>query len=331
MDQVVRQLKIALSLLVGVVLLGTVGYRLAGMSWIDALYQTAITITTVGYTDAAEPYDVKVFTIIMVAVGTLTIAVLISLITGAVVELQIREVLGRRKVQNKVDKLNRHMIVCGYGRLGRTIAGELERRGTPFVVLEQDGARVEFAAEHNHLALLADATEEESLTAAGIQRASGLLTTLGSDAANVYVTLTAKQMQPGLKVVAISLDENAGRKLRAAGADEVVSPYQIGGTWMAQSVTSPAAADFLKMATGVNPLNFFMDEQTVGSGSTLAGKRLRETPIRGEFGVIVVAVRKHEGDLVTNPEPDLELSAGDVLVSLGEREKLDALKTLAHG
>ncbi len=330
MPHLLHRLKLAILLIAVITLLGTLGYRIAGLSWMDALYQTVVTISTVGYNDLSEGLGVRFFTIIMIGVGTVSIAVLISLITGSVVENQLRDIFGRRRLEKTLRTIEDHVIICGYGRLGRTIAGELARKGIPFVVIEEDPTRADYAREHDVIAVQADATEEETLTDAGIARARGLLTTLGSDAANVYVTLTAKQMHRELKVVAIALDDGARNKLRAAGADDVVSPYVIGGTWMAQSIASPTAADFLKMATGMNPMNFYMDEQRVGARSTLRDKRLMDTPIRRDFGVIVVAVRKSDGSIKTNPSPEMELHEGDVLVSLGEREKLDALKGLAE-
>jgi voltage-gated potassium channel len=326
-----RRLKIALYLIIVVVAIGTLGYHIAGLSWIDALYQTVVTITGVGYTDLASGLNIKPFTIIMVGIGTLTLAVLISLLTATLVETQIREIIGRRKVESKVRKLENHFIICGLGRFGRIVATELGRKGIPFVVLEHDAKMAEFAREHGHLVLEADATEEESLTQAGIERCRGLLATLGTDADNVYVTLTAKQMKSEIRVVAVAREEGADRKLKAAGADEVVSPYRVGGAWMAQMISSPTAADFMKIATGLNPLDFYMDEQRIGTRSELVGRKLRETPIRSRYGVIVVGVRRADGTLVTNPPPDIELSAGDVLVSLGEQDKLEALHQLASG
>jgi voltage-gated potassium channel len=324
-----RRLYQAFLLLVGIVVLGTIGYRFAGLTWTDALYQTVITVTTVGYSDLAP--ENKGFTILLVVTSTLMLAVLISVITGAFVELEIRDLIGRRKMEGKVRKLDKHYIVCGFGRFGRTIAEELTRKGVPYVVIESEPSRVAWALEHDCLIIEADATEEETLIDAGIERSRGLLTTLGSDADNVYVTLTAKQMKRDLKVVAIALDERASQKLKAAGADEVVSPYRIGGNWMAQIITSPVAADFIRMATGSNPLNFYMDEQRIGERSELAGLMLKETPIRRDFGAIVVGLRRRDGSLLTNPAPDISLRAGDTLVSLGEAEQLAALKKMARG
>jgi len=326
-----RQIKIAFLLFGVLILVGVTGYRVAGLGWIDALYQTVVTITTVGYEDLADAQSVKPFTIGLIAVGTISIAVFISLVTAAVIEAQLAQLFGRRKVENKIRKLTNHIVLCGFGRFGRKAASELSRRHFPFVVIEEDPVKAEQAEESGYLALRHDATEEEALTQAGIERAVGLLSALGTDAANVYVTLTAKQMKRSIKVVAIAQDERARTKLEAAGADEVVLPYQMGGNWMAQAITSPAVADFMKIATGDNPIDFFMDEQRIDEGSRLCGQTLRESPIRGELGVIVVAVRNAKGELRTNPSPDVSLSAGDVLVSIGQRDSLNRLKQMAGG
>jgi len=325
------QLGIAFLMLGTAIVVGVVGYWLSGLGWEDAIYQTMVTVTTVGYEDAARPLGVRWFTIFMLAFGTMSIAVFISLLTGVVIDARIREVIGRRKVESKVRKLSDHVILCGFGRFGRSVAAELERRSVAYVVLETDPAKATSAREHGILVIEADATEEETLVQAGLADSRGVLTTLPTDAANVYVALTVKQIKPTLHVVALARDEPAVSRLKAAGADEVVSPYRLGGTWMAQMITSPTVHDFMKIATGLNPLNFSMDEQRIAERSPLGGQMLRDTPIRSELGVIVLAVRRAVGELVTNPPPDIVLGPGDVLVSLGERENLERLNEMAGG
>jgi len=270
------------------------------------------------------------FTIIMVALGPILLALLVSVITGSFIEEQIQGFFGRAKVESRVKKLQDHIVLCGFGRFGRTVAGHLQRRQTPFVIIEMDAEKVDEATRLELLCVHGDATEEDMLTRAGVEQARGLLTTLDSDAANVYVTLTAKQMNTTAKIVALALDERAAGKLRAAGADEVVSPYSLGGTWMAQAMTSPHVADFMKMATGINPLNFFMEEVRVAPGSALVGQTLRDSPIRREHGAIVLAVRGGDGEFVTNPRPDIELAENDVLVVIGEQEQLEQLREVAE-
>ena len=326
-----RRVRVAVILVATITVFGTLGFRATGLTWVDAVYQTVITISTTGYQDLTTTEDGRVFTIVMVAFGTVSLAVLISLVTGAVVESQLHEFIGRRKVESRIRKLSNHFIICGGGRFGRTIADELVRKGADFVVIEADPEEVALARERGSLVIQSDATEEASLQKAGIERARGLLTTLPSDADNVYVTITAKQLVPEMTVVSIALAERAARKLKAAGADEVVAPYVLGGNWMAQIVTSPNVADFMKMATGTNPVDFYMDEQRIAARSTISGMELKDTPIRSELGVIVIAIRREDGELLTNPSGDLKLRSGDVLVSMGQHEKLAALKELAQG
>jgi voltage-gated potassium channel len=315
----------------GTLLIGIVGYRLVGLDWLDSVYQTLMTFTTVGYEDLTpQTRGARVFTIAMVATGVVALALFFSLVTASVVENQLRY-RGRRRLESKLRELANHVIVCGGGRFGRAIAAELLRKKEPFAVIELNPARAATAREEGLLVVEGDATEEAVLNTAGISRARALLTTLESDASNVYVTLTAKQMSPNLHVVSIGLDERAARKLRAAGAGEVVSPYVLGGSWMAQLASSPTVADFMKLATGANPVDFYMDEQRIAAGSPLAGVQLRESPIRSKLGVIVVAVRRASGEMLTSPPGEIVLGPGDVLVSLGQHEKLAELKALAAG
>ena len=330
MSTALGRIKLALILVLAVTIAGTIGYRMGGLDWEEALYQTMVTITTVGYADLTPGKSMRPFTILMVALGPILLALLVSVITGSLIEEQFTDYFGRAKMESKTRKLRDHLILCGYGRFGQTVASQLERRGTKFVVLERDVEHVQDARRSDYICLQGDATEEDLLTRAGIADARGLITTIDSDAANVYVTLTAKQMNPAVKVVALALDESATSKLRAAGADEVISPYQLGGTWMAQAMTSPLVTDFLKIATGVNPLNYYMDEVRVHAGSSLAGQTLRDSPIRRDHGVIVLAVRGSDGKLVTNPRPDITLAENDVLVVLGEEQQLSGLKGLAE-
>jgi len=314
--------------MLALVVAGTVGYRWGGLSWIDALYQTVITLSTVGYEDLAPEH--RAFTIALVGIGTLGFIVMISLLTASLVETRISDIIGRRRVESRIKNLSDHFIICGGGRFGRTIAADFTRRGVAFVIIERAADRVEEARSRDFLTMQADATEEEVLEFAGIARARGLLATLSSDADNVYVTLTAKQMAPQVSVVSIASDERAARKLKSAGADEVVAPYVLGGNWMAQAVTSPTVADFMRVTTREG-VDFHMDEQAIGEKSELAGVKLKDAPIRSRFGVTVVAVQRVDGTMTTNPDGDLELVAGDVLVSLGRYEQLSALKRLAAG
>ena len=332
MDNILRRLKLSTILLVIVFVIGVVGYStLADLGPLDAIYQTVITITTTGYTDLAAEDHVKPFTIALLAVGFVVIALFVSMLTATVIEAAILSAIGRRRLERSIEKLSDHMIVCGYGRFGKSVAAPLQRSGHPFVIVEMDHETADGAKEEGLLVVNADATEEDSLTRAGIERARGLLTTLGTDAANLYVTLTARQMKPGIAIAAAAMNQRAVAKLKAAGADRVVSPYELGGSWMAQLILSPTVADFMEVATGANPLDFFMEQQGVASASPLCGQSLASSNIGRDLGVTVVAIQKTDGQMVTNPRPDTVLESGDTLVSLGIRGNLARLETLAQG
>ena len=332
MENILRRLKLATVLLIIVFVIGVVGYStLADLDPLDAIYQTVITITTTGYSDLAAEDHVKPFTIALLAVGFVVIALFVSMLTATVIEAAILSAIGRRRLERSIEKLKDHMIVCGYGRFGKSVAAPLRRSGSPFVIVEIDHETADDAKEQGLLVINADATEEDSLTRAGIERARGLLTTLGTDAANLYVTLTARQMKPGIAIAAAAMNQRAVAKLKAAGADRVVSPYELGGSWMAQLILSPTVADFMEIATGANPLDFFMEQQGVDTASPLCGQSLTSSHIGRDLGVIVVAVQKTDGQMVTNPRPDTILEAGDTLVSLGTRGNLARLETLAQG
>jgi voltage-gated potassium channel len=332
LNPILRRLRFVFALFAATVVGGTAGYMvLARLPFVDALYQTMIVVTTVGFQDLAFEPAVKPFTIALVAVGAVNMAIVLSVLTGSIVSAEVLSVFGRYKVERDIRKLHDHVILCGYGRFGRTIAAELKRKGTALVVIEKEPAKAASAGEDGHLLIGGDATDENTLLHAGIDRAKGLLTTLGSDADNVYVTLTAKQMKRSLLVVVSARDERSARKLQAAGADRVVSAYRLGGTRMAQAVTSPAVADFMELATGANPMNFYMEQQRIERASPLCGKTLKDSPIRRDLGVIVVALRGADGRFVTNPSPDTLLGEGDVLVSLGSDENLARLDRMARG
>lgn len=332
LNPIFRRLRFIVALFAATVAGGTVGYMaLARLPFVDALYQTMIVVTTVGFQDLAFEPGVKPFTIALVTVGAINMAIVLSVLTGSIVSAEVLSVFGRYKVERDIRKIRDHVILCGYGRFGRTIAAELKRKGTPLVVIEKEPAKSAAAREEAHLLFEGDATDEATLLHAGIDRARALLTTLGSDADNVYVTLTAKQMKRTLLVVASARDERSARKLEAAGADRVVSAYRLGGARMAQAVTSPAVADFMELATGANPMNFYLEQQLLAEASPLCGRTLKETPIRRDLGVIVVALRGADGRFVTNPAPDTVLGKGDVLVSLGSEESLARLDRMARG
>jgi voltage-gated potassium channel len=230
----------------------------------------------------------------------------------------MREFIGRQRMERDIGDLRDHIILCGYGRFGEFAAAELSRRDSEFAVAETDPDRVALAEQRGLLVLRGDATEEDTLRRLGIEHARAVLSALATDADNVYVALTAKEIRPTVPVIALAREERAESKLRAAGADAVVSPYVIGARNMARRILQPHVSDMLDSAAGVQ---FELEEVAVRAGSPLVQKALRDTPLRSRFGVTVVAVVKtREGGVRYNPAPDLVLEAGDVLVVVGSPE-----------
>lgn len=313
-----------LLLLVMVVPLGVVGFVLIeGLSWIDAIYQTTATISTVGFQDLVSSAPGRVFTIFFMVVGVGLFFITLSLLSAAIVEGRLRKAIGRRRMEDEIKELEDHIILCGYGRLGQMTGEELVKREVEFVIVENDVAATALAEERQLLFLHADATEEDSLDRAGIHRARGVISTLDSDASNVYVALTAKEMRPEVFVVTVARDPRAESKLRAAGADHVISPYAIGAVDMARRLLEPHVSEFLDRTRGVK-VQF--QEVAVRAGSPLVHVSLRDTNLRQRYGVTVVAVVKTRDENVhSHPDPDLELDAGDVLVAVGPPEGLREL------
>jgi len=306
--------------------LGVVGYMLIeGLRPLDALYQTMITLSTVGYSDLVESDGGRLFNILFMAIGVGMFVVTFSLLAAFLVEGRLREAVGRRRMERDIAALKDHVVVCGYGRFGQLVCAKLQRHGQAFAIVEVDAERVALAENEDRHVLQADATEEASLERAGIMRARGVISTLGSDASNVYVALTAKELRPDVMMVTMSRDPTAESKLRAAGADHVVSPYTIGATDMARRIAQPHLAQFLDSAHGVKVR---LEEIAIRTGSPLAHRALKDTSIRQDHGVTVVAVVKtREENVRYNPSPDLMLEAGDVLVAVGSPDGLASLGT----
>ena len=320
----------------GTLTFGTLGYMvLGGLGPIDALYMAVITVSTVGYGDLVNSDAGRLFSIVYIVLGVAVASTTFSMVAASFVEGRLRDVLGRRLMARKIEDLEDHVVLCGYGRFGQLTAAELQHAGTPFVVLDRDPAQVALAESHGSLALIVDATEEDALVRAGIERAKGLLLTLPTDAENVYVILNAREHGPRRKdfcIVALARDRSADRKLRMAGATHVVSPYAIGSKHMARQITSPHLAQVMSMATegeGLEKVGVGMHEFAVDPRSPLVGQALKNSPVRRDFGVIVVAV-VHRGEAQFNPGPDYVVAGGDVLIAVGPRDGLARLKDAAQ-
>jgi voltage-gated potassium channel len=310
-----------------------VGYHLLeGWSWFDGLYMTIITLATIGYGEI-HPLTVagRAFTIILIMVGVTVFGFLISILTQAVVENQIAEALGRRRLFRDISQLKDHYILCGAGRVGMRIIDELKRKEVDFVVIERDEAVAEKLLTRGDLVLIGDATDETVLEGARVRTAKALITAASTDAENVYIVLTARGLNPDIYIVTRANDAAAERQLKRAGADKVVSPVLIGSHRMAQAALTPAVADFIELTTMTETLDLNFEQVRISKGSQLDGKRIRDSRIRSESNAMIVAITPLEGQMIFNPNGDQTLRAGDLLIAIGTRSGLARLAEIASG
>ncbi len=323
-----KQVAISVGLLILVIATGTVGYTLIeGWDLFDSFYMTVVTLTTIGY-EEIHPLSRtgRVFNLALIIVGLSVAGYTVNYLLRFILEGEIREVLGRRKMQKKIEELKNHYVICGYGRMGQVISNELKSSGVPFVVIEKEP--VELNADEVTLILRGDATRDDVLKEAGIERAKGLISVLSSDAHNLYVVLSARGLAPKLNIVARAGEEGSDQKLVRAGADRVVSPYYIGGLRMANTVLKPSVVDFIEFATRSGNLELQMEEVPIREGSGLAGLTIDKTGIGKDLNIIVVAV-KSAGKMKFNPTSRMSINEGDILIALGEANKLKKLEALA--
>jgi voltage-gated potassium channel len=311
-------------LVVVVIAAGVLGYHvLEEYPWFDALYMTAITISTVGYQEVRPLSKVgRLFTMGLLAAGLGVVFYTVVALAEQVVEGEFQRFFGRRRMEKRIAALRAHYVVCGFGRIGEVVCQELVSKPMPFVVIEQNEERARKAEAAQYLVLQGDATDEQQLLNAGVIQAKGLFAALQSDVANVFVTLTAKQLNPNLVVIARAETDHSARTLRHAGADQVVSPYSIGGHRMAQAALRPAVVDVIDLATHSQSLEIQLEEIGVPPQSPCDGVVLRDSGLRERFGVIVVAIKRASDKMVFNPSPEERIEAGDRLVVLADATRL---------
>ncbi|HJT78558.1 MAG TPA: potassium channel protein [Gemmataceae bacterium] len=324
-----------LTLLVPALLLvaGTLGYHfIEGWSLFDSLYMTVTTLTTVGYGEVhpLSPAG-RAFTMLLLLGGVFTLFYAAGELIRGIISGEVREALGRQRMARNLAELRNHMIVCGLGRMGRLVCARFAAGGIPFVVIDRDPKLLaDFRMPHG-LALHGDATSDEVLRQAGVERARALVTVTASDADNLYITMSGRLLNERLFIVSRAEEERARQKLLRAGANRVVSPYAIGGARVAEAVLRPAVVDFIELATRTEHLALQIEEVRVEAGSRLAGTTVRDSQLRQDMGIIVVAIKRQSGDMLFNPDSTASIEPGDTLITLGPRPQLDELERLARG
>ena len=318
---------------IALVVVGTVGYRFveAKYSWLDALYMTIITLSTIGYGEVHTLSDEgKIFTMLLILGGVFGFGYSATEIIRSVVSGEIASILGKQKMERTLAQLHDHIIVCGFGRMGRLVCKEFARLGKTFVVIDNSAEELKDFDFAHGIALVGDATSDEVLKRAGIERAHSLVTVMMSDADNLFTTLSARLLNAKLIIVARVEDMTSEQKLIRAGANRVVSPYQIGGTRVAHAVVKPTVVDFIELTTRTEHIELQLEECKIEMNSPLAGCILRESRLRADHQIIIVAIKKASGHMLFNPPSDTILDVGDILVAMGSLDSLAVLGQLAR-
>jgi voltage-gated potassium channel len=316
--------------LVSAILIGTAGFMLVeGWSPFDAFYMSLITLTTVGYGEVHPlSFQGRMFASFLMLVGVATVFVSFAILGDTPLRLELADYFDHRRRTRMLQHITGHYIVCGAGRVGRSVVLELLRGGAGVVLIDNDPERVKWGEALGIVTLTADASKDETLRAARIDTAAGLVAAISSDAENVYVTLSAKVLNPSVYIAARASDEQAEEKLQRAGASTVLTPYTYIGHRLAQSLLRPHVVTFLDIASafGKTELDLDIEQLRVAPGSVLSSRTLEDAQLGRTYGVIVLAVRRQSGVMQFNPQADVRLEDGDVLIAMGERQKLKQLE-----
>ena len=323
------RIRVVLFAVLAAILVGTVVFHvLEGWSILDSLYVTAQTVTTVGFGDLTPRTPLgRAFAVIFMLVSVGIVLYALTSTVQTIVHSELFETYGRSR---KMSKMRDHFIICGAGRVGSHLVRSLRAVNGIFLVIENDSAKVEALMDLDIPVLSRDATLEETLREAGVEHARGLASCLPDDADNVYVVLTARDLNPKIHIVARAAEEQAESKLIRAGANRVVAPTIIGGHRMAMALTKPAVGDFLDSITA-NQLELGFEQLEVDAVSTLVGRKLSETVIRSELNIVIVSIRRSDGEIIFNPSGQTTIEGGDMLIAIGNAESLARLTAVAHG
>jgi voltage-gated potassium channel len=310
-------------------LAGTIAFHESlSENWLQAFYRSVVTATLTGLDTVPRNDAARIVSILLVLCGLTIIAYAGAVIVEAIAGGVLTGVLAERRRERTIQRMEDHFIICGYGRVGRRVGEEFRAAGIPYVVLDFREDAVATARERDDLLIEGDATEDEDLMRAGVERAKGLVAASDDDAANLYIALSARAVRPDLQIVARASDEDAAKKLKLAGADRVVLPYATAGRTMASLVLKPHVTAFLDAVTTATGPDLHLEEIEVPDTCAQAGKTIRDIRVRHETGAIIIAMRKRDGTFDTTPEPDVVVEGGDVLVGVGTSDELRKLEDL---
>jgi len=318
------RLRLAIGMVASVFVVGVIGYRIYGLSWTESAYQTVTTVTTVGYRELADfGSGMQWFTMLIIVTGVSTVLYTFTLLVQVVVEGQLVDFLGRRRMDRRISEMRGHVVVCGWGRVGRAVVDDLIAGGNEVVIVDRDENRTR---DVPHATITGDATLDATLRSAGLEHAAALVAALEGDADNLFVTLSARAINPALFIVARARADESVPKLTRAGADRVVNPQELGAARMASFVTEPNVAEFIDVVMHDRALDFRLHEVAVGPDSPLAGRTLREADLRARANVLVLALRDTDNGFVTNPDPETVIEAGSVIIAIGTSGDLRTLR-----
>ncbi|HUU41981.1 MAG TPA: potassium channel protein [Desulfatiglandales bacterium] len=323
-----KKLLFAILIFLALLFSGIGGYMfIEDWNFLDSIYMTIITLSTVGYGEVKNMGTAgRIFTIVLIFFGIFTITYIVGLMAETAIESEIRSIFGRRKLDKKIKSLKDHYIICGYGRIGRIICKELSHKSIPLVVIENNEQARQQLEQDKLLCLFLDATEEETLVKAGIERAKGLVSVVSSDAENVYISLTARGLNPRLYIISRAEDEGAERKLLRAGANKVILPYMIGGRRMAQAIIRPNVSDFFELAIHGHSFELNIEEIIVGEESGLNNLTLIDSGIRQEMDIIIIGIKQKDDKMIFNPSSQTKIQSGDILIAMGRGKNLERLR-----
>lgn len=331
MSHLRRRLAFIVLLILVPLVIGTIGYIVIdGYPPLDAIYMAVITVATVGYSEL-RPLSTagRIFNIFVIMTGATALLLAVGAMTQTIIELELKQFFPKRRVKRMIDSLTDHLIICGYGRVGRNAANELLRADVPFIILEKNEDKVDRAMRSGLLAALGDATLDANLRGVGIERARGLIASLATDADNLFLVLSAKTLNPRLQVSVRVNEEEAEQKMRRAGADTILAPFMITGARLAQSILRPHVVQFLDFTTlNLGLQDVSIEQARVAESSEYVARSLRDMQVRREMGVIVLAIRKADGDMIFNPAADTRLAGGDYLIAMGKPEQLRQLERM---